>query len=178
MHNMHSMHNMNMHILLTARQPAVVSAIHVMMMICLNVSLSFQSPTHPHTHTPTPFFFPRVGAIRKDGKRLHEQARKGVTAEDLEIQPRTIHIHELQLQNTENFPPKLDLDVSCGGGTYIRSLVRDLGHAVDSVATTTSLRRTQQGPFREADCLARDEWTVENMYAAIDRFTVKQEATT
>lgn len=110
------------------------------------------------------------GAIRKDGQRLHEQARKGATAQDLQIEPRTVHIYDLVLENTHKFPPKLDIDVSCGGGTYIRSLVRDLGHAVDCVATTTFLRRTQQGPFGEADCLARDEWTVDNICDAIDRF--------
>ena len=78
--------------------------------------------------------------------------------------------------NTDNFPPKLDVEVSCGAGTYIRSLVRDLGYAVDSVATTTSLRRTQQGPFGEADCLGRDDWTVENIYDAINRFNAQQDS--
>ena len=116
-----------------------------------------------------------TGAIRKDGKRLHEQARKGATVEDLKIEPRNVEIHELALFNTENFPPKLDIDVSCGGGTYIRSLVRDLGYAVDSVATTTYLRRTQQGPFGEAECLAKEDWNVDNIYDAIERFNAKQQ---
>eukprot|EP00977_Amphora_coffeiformis_P015603 scaffold4587_cov182-Amphora_coffeaeformis.AAC.9 len=119
---------------------------------------------------------PIFSAIRKNGKRLHEQARKGVTSEDLDLEPRTVEIHELTFQNTDNFPPKLDVDVSCGSGTYIRSLVRDLGYAVNSVATTTSLRRTQQGPFSEADCLAQEDWSVENFYAAIERTTKRFDA--
>lgn len=106
---------------------------------------------------------------------MHEQARRGMTADDLEIEARTVNIYDLSLLNTEHFPPKLDLDVGVGGGTYIRSLVRDLGYAVNSVATTTYLRRTQQGPFGEADCLARDDWTVENIYDAIDRFNAQEQ---
>lgn len=127
---------------------------------------------------------PIFSAIRKDGKRLHEQARKGATAEDMELEARTVDIYELNLLETttaadsssssSSFPPKLEIDVACGGGTYIRSLVRDLGYAVDSVATTTFLRRTQQGPFCEKDCLSRDEWTVDNIYHAVDRFNKQQ----
>lgn len=115
------------------------------------------------------------GAIRKDGKRLYEQARKGATAEDLKLEARPVDIYDLNLHNTENFPPKLDVDVSCGRGTYIRSLIRDLGQAVGSTATTTSLRRTQQGPFSEADCLKRDDWTVENICKAIERNNAQRE---
>lgn len=90
----------------------------------------------------------------------------------MDIEARTVEIYELNLlkSDEDNFPPKLEIDVKCGGGTYIRSLVRDLGYALDTVATTTFLRRKQQGPFIEKDCLRRDEWTVENVYKAIDKF--------
>jgi tRNA pseudouridine55 synthase len=104
---------------------------------------------------------------------MYERARKGELEDDVEIESRTVHIDELRLCNTEKFPPKLDINVTVGGGTYIRSLVRDIAHAVDTVATTTSLRRTKQGFFVEDDCLAKEDWNADNFFAAIDRFNAK-----
>ena len=52
--------------------------------------------------------------------------------------------------------------------------MRDLGYAVDSVATTTSLRRIQQGPFTEADCLPKEQWKADDIFAAIDRFNLRR----
>ena len=88
-----------------------------------------------------------------------------------------MQVYELSLENTENFPPKLDIKCSVGSGTYVRSLVRDLGYAVDSVATTVHLRRTRQGPFGIEDCVKMENLTADDIYDAIDRFNAqKQEA--
>ena len=65
--------------------------------------------------------------------------------------------------------PQFALSVSCGGGTYIRSLVRDIGYELGTVATMTGLVRTKQGPFELDDALSKEEWTADKIYDAIRR---------
>lgn len=91
--------------------------------------------------------------MKRDGKKLYELGRKGQTAEDLKIEPREVTIYDLKLvADTENYSEgkpieKFSIEVECGGGTYIRSLVRDIGVALGTVATMTKLERTKQGQF-------------------------------
>jgi len=61
------------------------------------------------------------------------------------------------------------VNVECGGGTYVRSLIRDIGRALGSAATMTSLQRTQQGPFRIQHVLPWEDLNPDNIYQAIDR---------
>jgi len=116
---------------------------------------------------------PLFSALRKDGKRLHEQARSGKTEADVEIEPRQVEIFDLKLLTTieqeEGLPGYFGLDVDCGGGTYIRSLVRDIGHKLDTVATMSSLVRTKQGVFETQHCLCKADWTPEKIYDAIEK---------
>lgn len=111
---------------------------------------------------------PIFSAIRKDGKRLYAEARKGKTADDIEIEPREVEVLSLQLLTFDL--PKFEIDMVCGGGTYVRSLVRDIGYKVGSVATTTYLERTQQGPFHLKDTLSKEAWNADNIYSAIETF--------
>ena len=108
---------------------------------------------------------------------MYELGRQGVKEEDIEIEAREVKIHRLDLLPPS--PPslvggsddpysKFGLDVECGGGTYIRSLVRDIGIALDTVATMTSLERTKQGPFLPEHCLEEKDWTAENIWNAIE----------
>jgi len=114
---------------------------------------------------------PAFSALKKDGKTMYKEARKGKTAEDLGIPPREVEVYSLEYIPTDekgdSFPPSFGLNVSCGKGTYIRSLVRDIGQSLDSAATMSGLIRTQQGPFELEHCLHRDDWTPDNIYAAI-----------
>ena len=71
--------------------------------------------------------------------------------------------------------PQFTLSISCGGGTYIRSLVRDIGYECGSVATMTGLVRVKQGPFVLEDALRREEWTADKIYEAIERNNNKME---
>jgi tRNA pseudouridine55 synthase len=127
---------------------------------------------------------PIFSAIRKNGKKLYKAARQGVSADDLDIEPRTVDIYRIELikpndtvindnhNDTDDAvldPPRFDIEVECGGGTYIRSLVRDIGYALDTVATTTRLKRTKQGTFLRSDCLSQEDWRADNIFAAIDR---------
>jgi tRNA pseudouridine55 synthase len=119
---------------------------------------------------------PLYSAIRKNGKRLYEQAREGKTEADLEIEARPVEIYNLgyyltqDQDGTPNTLPCFGLDVECGGGTYIRSLVRDLGNALGTCATMTSLIRTQQGPFTLEDALPKEEWSPEIIYGEVEKW--------
>lgn len=85
---------------------------------------------------------PRFSAVHVKGKRAYELARKGTV---VEIEPRTVHVERIDLVRYEY--PELELDIACGGGTYIRSIGRDLGEALGCGALMANLVRTRVGPF-------------------------------
>jgi tRNA pseudouridine55 synthase len=85
---------------------------------------------------------PVFSAIKKDGKRLYEHARKG---EEVEIAYRKTTIHEFEI--TRIALPEIDFRVVCSKGTYIRSLAFDFGKALGSGAHLTALRRTKIGTY-------------------------------
>lgn len=85
---------------------------------------------------------PMYSALKKDGTPLYKLARKGET---VERKARQVTIHELKLINFT--ADSLTLDVKCSKGTYIRSLVEDIGEALDCGAYVKTLRRTAVSPF-------------------------------
>jgi tRNA pseudouridine55 synthase len=85
---------------------------------------------------------PVFSAIKKDGKRLYEHARKG---EEVEIAFRKTTIHEFEI--TRIALPEIDFRVVCSKGTYIRSLANDFGKALGSGGHLTALRRTKIGNY-------------------------------
>ena len=85
---------------------------------------------------------PIFSAIKKEGKRLYELARKGETTE---IKTRTVTVTEFEL--TKINLPEVEFRVVCSKGTYIRSLAYDFGHALNSGAHLSALRRTKIGDF-------------------------------
>lgn len=85
---------------------------------------------------------PVFSAIKKDGKRLYEHARKG---EEVEIAFRKTTIHEFEI--TRIALPEIDFRVVCSKGTYIRSLADDFGKALGSGGHLTVLRRTKIGTY-------------------------------
>ena len=98
---------------------------------------------------------------------MYELGREGLKAEDIEIEAREVQIARLDLLSFDN--GKFEIDVECGGGTYIRSLVRDIGISLDTLATMTSLERTKQGPFLPEHCLKENDWTAENIWNSIKK---------
>jgi tRNA pseudouridine55 synthase len=124
---------------------------------------------------------PIFSAIRKGGKQMYKEARKGKTAEDLKLEPRQVEVYSLELiTSDEKQLPSFDLDIECGGGTYVRSIIRDIGYKLDTVATMTFLKRTQQGPFTSEDTIQKDDWTPDKIYEAIEKINEarrKEEAT-
>lgn len=89
---------------------------------------------------------PIFSAIKKDGKRLYELARKG---ESTEIKSREVSISTFEITKIEM--PKVSFRVVCSKGTYIRSLANDFGAALNSGAHLTELRRTKIGDFNVSD---------------------------
>ncbi len=85
---------------------------------------------------------PLYSAVKIDGKRAYEHARK---KEHREIKPRKVIIHDFNLLNINL--PLIDFYVKSSKGTYIRSLVRDFGKELNNGAYLTALRRTQIGSY-------------------------------
>lgn len=113
---------------------------------------------------------PIFSALKVNGKALYKHAREGKSANDIEIKPREVEILKLELIKYEE--PDFEIYVECGGGTYIRSLVRDIGYKLDCVATTTVLERTKQGQFVVSDSLEKKTWSADTIYAAIEKFNL------
>lgn len=121
---------------------------------------------------------PIFSALKKNGKKLYQSAREGVTADEIEIEAREVEIYDMhQIESAEVKLPKFEVAIECGGGTFVRSLIRDIGYKLDTVATTTVLERTKQGQFLLEDCLAKDDWSADNFYSEIDRINTLREST-
>jgi tRNA pseudouridine55 synthase len=86
---------------------------------------------------------PMVSAIRVDGRRLHELAREGI---EVERQPRPVTISAFTVADGSE-PGVFRIDVSCGAGTYIRTLAADLGRLLGGGAHLRNLRRTAVGAY-------------------------------
>lgn len=86
---------------------------------------------------------PAVSAVKVDGRRAHELARAGETPQ---LEPREVVIYDFTISPTDQ-PAVFAATVTCGSGTYIRSLAVDLGRALGGSAHVGSLRRTRSGPL-------------------------------
>ena len=89
---------------------------------------------------------PAHSAIKIDGERLYEKARRG---EEVELRLRNVTITEFELTRIEL--PEIDFRVVCSKGTYIRSLVNDFGAALNNGAYLSKLTRTRSGNFQLTD---------------------------
>lgn len=86
-----------------------------------------------------------VSAIKVDGRRAHELARRG---EQVHLAARPVTVHELTVHEVRS-GPRCDVDISlrCSSGTYVRAIARDLGAALGTGGHLTALRRTAVGMF-------------------------------
>lgn len=99
---------------------------------------------------------PLFSACKVDGKRAYDLARKG---SDMQLEPKQIRIDSIELLECEL--PKIRIRVVCGKGTYIRSLARDIGIALNSGGYLTDLVRTRIGEYKLENCITPDsfqEW--------------------
>lgn len=107
---------------------------------------------------------PLYSALKKDGQRLSVLLKKG---QSVEAKPaRAVTVYSLSLQDFT--PPLFTLDIECGGGFYVRSLVDDLGKALSSCAHVKELIRTKQGPFNlEEHALHEEQWTLAHILRSL-----------
>ena len=108
---------------------------------------------------------PIYSALKRGGEPLYVKARRGET---MEIEPRPVDVHAFELLSEQDLldgdAPQLRLHVECGSGTYVRSLVRDLGEALGCGAHVAALRRLWVDPFRDPRM-----WTIESLQALAER---------
>ena len=112
---------------------------------------------------------PMYSAIKVNGKKLYELARKG---REVERKPRPVTISALELLGQEE-NGDWKLRVECSKGTYIRTLCHDIGQALGCGGTMSALRRTRVGPFTEGVTLeqvqqAADEGRAQAMLAEVE----------
>lgn len=94
---------------------------------------------------------PMVSAVKVDGKRLYEIARKG---QEVAREPRPVRIASIEITRMEL--PQVDFTVSCSKGTYIRTLCADIGAKLGCGGTLFGLRRTRSGMFDLKDAVTVD----------------------
>ncbi|MDE7381130.1 MAG: tRNA pseudouridine(55) synthase TruB [Muribaculaceae bacterium] len=95
---------------------------------------------------------PVFSAVKVDGKRAYNLARKG---KEVELKAKPLEISELELMSFNR--DVIELRVVCSKGTYIRALARDIGEALHTGAHLVGLRRTRVGAISENECLTIDE---------------------
>lgn len=98
---------------------------------------------------------PAFSAVKVDGKRAYELARKG---KDVELKPKTLIIDEIEILDFNEENKQLTLRIVCSKGTYIRALARDIGVALNSGAHLIALRRTRIGKYRVENSLSIEQF--------------------
>lgn len=97
---------------------------------------------------------PAFSAVHVNGKRAHELAREqreNPGAAQLELPPRQVTIESLKITKWD--PPVFELEMFCGGGTYVRSLIVDAAKEANQLAAMYSLQRIKQGRFTLEECV-------------------------
>jgi tRNA pseudouridine55 synthase len=95
---------------------------------------------------------PIHSAIKRDGKRVYELARRGI---DVKLEPRPLRVMEFEITSFDL--PRIGFRVVCSTGTYIRSLANDLGAALGCGGYLSALRRTRIGEFKVEDAMGMEE---------------------
>ena len=112
---------------------------------------------------------PMYSAIKLNGKKLYEYARKGI---EVEVKPRTIEIYKLELIKVENM--EITFRVSCSKGTYIRTLCEKIAEELGTIGYMKELKRIQVGEFNIKDSITIEELEnqeiVSNKFITIEKY--------
>ena len=108
---------------------------------------------------------PMYSAIKVNGKKLYEYARKGLT---IDIAPRKINIYNTELLNIDKEEKKIMFRVSCSKGTYIRTLCESIAEKLGTIGTMSSLNREKVGDFEISKAIELSE-IKENFNTAFDQ---------
>lgn len=116
---------------------------------------------------------PMYSAVQVNGKRLYDLARQGI---EVERQPREIEVESIELVSYDEKTRTGNISIACGKGTYIRTIIHDIGKKLDCGGIMTSLVRTSASGFTLDDCYtfeevqrAKDENNLENLILPVER---------
>ncbi len=120
---------------------------------------------------------PMYSAVQVNGQRLYDLTRKGV---EVEREPRPVTVYEIDLISYDEISREGIMDITCGKGTYIRTIISDIGERLGCGGDMTSLVRTSSGGFTLADCFtfeqiqqARDEDRLAELILPTERVFAK-----
>lgn len=109
---------------------------------------------------------PAYSAIKINGVKMYEMARKGQSLAAEAVKPRKVEVFSIDVLKFEN--PVLQLRISCSSGTYIRSIARDLGEMLEVFACLKSLSRERVGTFHLKDAITidhlKEDWQSQRMH--------------
>lgn len=97
---------------------------------------------------------PMYSAVKKDGQRLYDLARRGI---EVERKARKVTVYKLALTDFDEETQEGTLEISCSKGTYVRTIIDDLGTSLGTGAVMTALRRTFACGFSIDDCITLDD---------------------
>ena len=101
---------------------------------------------------------PIYSAIKVDGQRLYKLARSGETSETVAVPTREVQIDQIEiLKWTPGDFPEVEVQITCGGGTYIRSIARDLGTRLGTKGVLVRLERNASCGFQLANSITLEE---------------------
>ncbi len=109
---------------------------------------------------------PMHSAVKINGQPLYKLAHQGI---EVEREPREVTIYQLELVSYDSAEQRMVIRVECSKGTYVRTLVEDIGNVLECGAHVVALRRTELGPYREQDLLTLEQ--LEQMYEQ-DKFSM------
>lgn len=108
---------------------------------------------------------PMVSAVKVGGERLYKKARRGET---IERDPREVTIHHLEMTGFDGSRDRARFDVVCSPGTYVRTLIHDLGQSLGCGAHLVALRRTEASGFTETEATPLDDLTTADLRPPIE----------
>ncbi len=112
---------------------------------------------------------PIYSAIKVNGKKLYEYARAG---EDVKIEPRTVTIFKIELQNFNEKSQTAEILIKCSKGTYIRSIANDLGKQLGCFGHLIKLVRTQAGKFRVEESVKLEEDLTDKIQSPLNALSI------
>lgn len=120
---------------------------------------------------------PMYSAIKVNGKKLYEYARKG---KSIEIQPREIEIYDLTLNKVDTSVNEITFTVHCSKGTYIRTLCEQIAESLGTIGYMKELNRLQVGEFKIEDSVTIEELkenkeSMKDKIISIEKFLANKE---
>lgn len=136
----------------------------------INIDKVFKSLIGKQNQVP-----PMYSAIKVNGKKLYEYARRG---EHVEIQPRTIEIYNIELIRTDLQNKTIEFRVYCSKGTYIRTLCENIAERLHTIGYMKELNRIKVGEFKIEDSIRIEELekNIHNNFITIEEYFAKSKS--